>query len=153
MSKHLKELLMENYQTIGVTYNGQLNEGSGDLKRYTFKAPKNMRLIVGDKVVITGGDGVSMKVGTVEELHEIPQIDFDAQYSYKWIIAALDLEQYNELVAFDANFDSTMVQVEREQKRQELLDAYNEKLPKDSKARGMLDALLGGLNRLTSSKE
>lgn len=148
MNKHLKELLMENYQTLGITFNNKLGVDSTDYKVYTFKAIISHTFALGDKVVVSGGDGVAMKVGTVEELHETPQIDFDAVFSYSWVIDTISLELYNEQVAFDANFDSTMVEVERAKKRQELLDQYNDGLPANSKAKAMLDKLVGSLKSI-----
>lgn len=98
------ELFQEDImQTIGVLFDRPAdphNIGRSAGRVYTYKADKEMELKVGDQVVVEVSN--EMKVVTVVEVHEFPQIDYTQSSTfYKWVVSKIDLNRYNQLLEHD----------------------------------------------------
>lgn len=108
---HIAELLREDYTTVVVS----LNSSGSALYPY-----KVLRAHVEQGLYRVGGccltpsadkmkssdelrntDFPSVKAGVITCIHENPDIDFDAEFSYKWLVAPLDLSVYKALVDQD----------------------------------------------------
>lgn len=98
------ELFQEDImKTVGVLFDRPSdphNIGRSNGRVYTYKAHKNMELKVGDQVVVEVNS--ELKVVTVVEVHEFPQIDYTQSNTfYKWVVSKVDFGQYNQLLEHD----------------------------------------------------
>lgn len=76
---------LQDFNTVGVRFD--------DSKRtYTYKTTEKFE--EGDRAIVCP-NGI-LKVVTVREVHDTPQIDFGSNIEYKWIVQKVDLESYNK---------------------------------------------------------
>ena len=164
--KHLLSLLQDNYTTVKIVY-GQMNDKpkyktsatgkyldedgmipvfersvvhNGSLNSYTFKT--DLKLEVGDLVVVETTVTGRFKICTVVEVHKTPQIDLDADFDYKWIAAKVDLDHYAKLNAQEQKFQNALQQVEKARRKAEILNDLTQHLPEGSEARKIFNEAL-----------
>ena len=109
-NNHMKELLLNNFQTIGVQFQGCHNGVT-----YTYKAPKDMEFNSksdeNDFVVVVTNDGI--KVAEVVRVDAEPDIDLSLGVNYKWIVGKIDFTEYKEMVEKDKKADSLLIELEK----------------------------------------
>lgn len=103
-------LLANNCQTIGVRFKDHAGEAIGS--EYTYKAPKDMTLGVGDHVVVNAPSTGPTAV-IVTSVHEELNIDVEAPFNYTWIMCKVKSSTYQ------ANLDKDDAIRERVEKLQE----------------------------------
>lgn len=106
---------------------------------YIYKAPIDTKLTAGESYVVVNSPHGGLKVAQVVQVHARPEIDFDGDTDYKWIVQAIDLSEYNANVERERNFNDAMVEVERERQRENVMESFRNKLPEGSHARQMFD--------------
>lgn len=111
---HLLTLLQKDFTTVDVKF-------AGTDRYYTFKAPLNMTLAPGDRVVVDAAD--ELKVACVVKVHEEPVIDFDKPYALKWVVQKVDVAAYEEQQAREAAALHMLNKSEQKRKQQAALEA------------------------------
>jgi len=125
MSKHhQEELLLNDYYTIGVAFS---TEATSML--YTYKVDKSMKVEEEDFVVVVANG--EYKIVQVKEVHEENQIDFNTNFSYKYIINKIDFTTYNKLKERSQIITKTLTESKRRKLKSELLENLTEGLDKD----------------------
>lgn len=120
---NLTSLISDNYKTIECSYDrtsvNPLTPVRGE-KMYTYKAPLDMDLQVGDAVIVNPPQG--FKVVIVTKIHDAPQINPDARYEYKWIVSKVDQTQYQTRMTNEALVREKLARLKRLQRvRDELM--------------------------------
>jgi hypothetical protein len=90
--KHFAELFRTDYYTVGVKF---ADDPYGrNPKEYTYKVPKSMNLVCGDRVLVCVPNDLSkvqeLKVTTVQTINREPEIESNVGFDYKWIVAKFD---------------------------------------------------------------
>jgi len=124
MSKHQEELLLNDYYTIGVAFSTEATA-----MFYTYKVDKSMKIEEEDFVVVIANG--EYKIVQVKEVHEENQIDFNTNFSYKYIINKIDFTTYNKLKERSQVIAKTLTESKRRKLKSELLDNLTEGLDKD----------------------
>jgi len=89
---NLPNAIREDYYTISVLF--QTNT-----KPYTYKVHKSIKLETGDAVVIDSPSG--LQIVSVWTVHDFPQINYDSNMEYKWIVCKVDKTLYEQLKSQD----------------------------------------------------
>lgn len=106
-------------------------------RTYTYKVPKAWAITEGDLLVVPTR-GV-LGFATVVTVDEFPVIDVDADFTYKWAIQRIDLQEHNALVDAERRFGETIQEVERVKQRESLLTSFRDSLPDGSAARALFE--------------
>lgn len=88
---------------------------------YVYKCSLAMaqQMKTGDRVVVPPtGRNPSMRVATVWQVHATPQIDFSANFDYKWIVQVLDTAEYDEHMDREMRFKAMLLEVEKVKERE-----------------------------------
>ena len=114
----------ETMQTVGIVFDRPAdphNLKSSDGKVYTYKAPIDLMLAVGDQVVVQVSQ--ETKVVTVVEVHDIPNIDYtNSSIHYKWIVCKVDFSEYNKLLEQERIIRQNLRQLARKNQRTYLVN-------------------------------
>lgn len=98
----------------------ELKPAQPAVQTYSYKVPKDIKLEVGDIVVVPTQDTISF--ARVEIVDELPLLDFSQDITYKWIVSKVDFTQYNALVKAEAEFARKMEAVQRMRVQQEAIN-------------------------------
>jgi len=112
-------------------------------KLYTYKAKKSLGLQVGQTVMVERDDMLAF--ATVVKVHDVPEIDLDAPFDYKWIVNKVDRAEYDRTLVEEANFMQLARAAEREHQRELLKGKFMEHLPADSIGRKLFDEAVAKL--------
>lgn len=170
-NRHLFSLLDTSYTTIGVRFQNQSypapppmsrdSEGSLRTKHapssqhdsftdgYTYKVPKDWDVREGNLVVVESGLTGALELASVVRVDLTPNIDVDADFDYKWVVQLVDLADYSVRVQKEADFNKSMLEVERVKQRESLLDSFRNSLPEGSAARELFEATTATLPAAT----
>lgn len=99
---------------------------------YQYKVPKLWGTQVDDRLVVDTPYG--MKVARVVEVDPTGAIDPDADHTYRYAVQKVDTTEYDVLVKREADFQATMLQVERTAQREEAAAKYRAHLPEGSES-------------------
>lgn len=151
---HILSLLQQNYNTISVAFlaDGKASSISAEknglswgavltqtgVKLYTYKIKDNQKVKPGDYVVVMAPSDIP-KVVVVVDVHATPNIDLDADFSYKWVIQVVDCTAYDAQLKAEKDFKQTLTTIEREKQRESLLTDFTKHLPEGSAARLKFD--------------
>lgn len=105
---------------------------------YVYKVPKAWDVKQGDALVVLN-DNNQLKIVTVAKVDLAPDIDVDADFSYKWAVSKVDLTEFNELVNREKEFSTSMLEVERTKQRESLVNSFRDSLPEGSEARRLFE--------------
>ena len=132
--KHFAELFRTDYYTVAVKFRTDSYYRSD--KHYTYKVPKTIELIEGDKVLVCVSNDLSkvdeLKVTTVQAINREPEIESNAGFDYKWIVAKLNdvLAPYVDNIEKDKKLKRAVYKLEaameRAMLRVQLADALKE---------------------------
>ncbi len=90
-------------------------------KPYTYKAPSDMALKVGDQVIVEVSS--EFKVVTVVEVHETPNIDYsNSSIHYKWLVGKVDMASYNKCLESDKLIRHKLRLLAHNRQRHSLID-------------------------------
>ena len=128
-NKHILSLLQTGYTTVQARF-----QSSGRL--YTYKAKKD-QVKKGDHAVVNAPGGLA--IVEIIKVDKAPCINVDAPYNYKWLVQKVDLSEYNQVVALEVEFNEVIAEVERERKKEELLNSFNKYLKPGTKAHTMFN--------------
>ena len=107
---------LQDFNTVGVRF-------ADSDRTYTYKTTEKFE--EGDKAIVCPNG--MLKVVTVKEVHETPQIDFGSNIEYKWIVQKVDLENYSnrmkqeELMAVELR--KSIANKKREEVKAELVNS------------------------------
>jgi hypothetical protein len=112
---------------VGVKRPANYNEGA--LPRlYTYKVKLSDNAKVGDTAVVMVARGLIMV--SIVEVHDVPKIDLDAKFDYKWLVQIIDMAAYNSLLQKEENFKILLQNIERKKQvaaiKNEVLDMYKD---------------------------
>jgi hypothetical protein len=113
------------------------------IQTYTYKVPKTWGIKEGDLLVVPTRGTVGF--ANVVKVDAEPEIDVDADFTYKWAIQRVDFEYHNELVANEKKFADTLQEVERVKQRESLLESFRSSLPEGSAARQLFEQTTASL--------
>lgn len=95
---------------------------------YTYKVKLSDNPKVGQTAIVMVARGLVMV--TIVEVHDVPKIDLDAKFDYKWLVQLVDLGQYNALLQSEENFKLMLQSIERKKQvaaiKAEVLDMYKD---------------------------
>ncbi len=97
--------LCEGGKTVGVVFS-KAKYAEGHQKMYTYRIEDAMTAKVGDMAVVER-DGEYSFVD-IMEVHEESQIDINASYRYKWLVAIVDRTEYLERLRIE---DETLADI------------------------------------------
>jgi hypothetical protein len=156
--RHLLSLLQEGYVTIAVRFmNNHGNDKAVILpaagselkvkapvktneKTYTYKA-KLGQVVVGDYVTVMAPGNV-LKVCEVLEVHDEPELNLNAEYSYKWIVSLIDLQPYADTLQKERDFSKKVLRVERVHQRNIFIAKFKESFGLTSDSTDLVDSLI-----------
>lgn len=153
---HLVSLLQEGYTTVKVEFGsiGQIppidyvldepwngaqahqQPARATQQRYTYKCFFDCK--VGD-VVVVPPTGKGLGLATVVAVDPEPDLNFEGDIEYKWLIAKVDFTQYINVQGKETALIRGLRDVERQKERQALLDHYQLALPQEGEARKLID--------------
>ena len=91
--------LLQNFITVEAVFDDDIDLDEvrdGDYHptgfAYTFKATKQMGLTVGDLALVQAQNRLA--IVAIKAVHEVPQINLDAHYEYKWVIQKVDFTDF-----------------------------------------------------------
>lgn len=108
------------------------------VKGYTYKAHLDDNIQVGD-VVVVDSPNVGLTLVDVVAVHDIPQINLAAEYTYKWIVQRVDTTRYQETLRREKEFTELVVEAERVSQRELLLQQFKDTMPPSGPARILLE--------------
>lgn len=149
-ANHMMCLLQKDYITVAATYNETASPLSSYSKAYTFKATASMNLAVGDTCVVEAPNG-EFKLVTITAIHETPQIDLEADFAYKWLVQKVDTTGYEANKKREQEFTDTLVALEKEKQRQQVLEDMQQHLPQALKDK--LAGAVAALNNQIATSE
>lgn len=111
-------------------------------KRYTYKVPKNLKVEIGDSLLVCKhevSEVAALNVVQVVSINLEPEIDGDAPFNYKWVVDRLDsvLVKYNENIGKDNRLKKAVAKLENALQRVSLrkqLEAAFQEIPDEDKA-------------------
>lgn len=149
--RHLISLLQNDYVTVKVVFQrpdyapitGSTN------KRYTYKA----RLPIAKDDIAVVEVSSRLAIVKVVEVNDVPQIDVDADYDYKWLVQRIDRTAYDNTVAVEKKFTEAMMAAEKAHQRLLLAQKFTDHLPIGSEARTLFDAAVAEVQQLGVKNE
>lgn len=107
---------LQEFNTVSVRF-------SDTSKTYTYKTKENFE--AGDKAIVNPNG--MLKVVTVIDVHETPQIDFGSNIEYKWIVQKVDTRAYEAILAQEeaiaVELRKSIAAKKRKEVKQELLES------------------------------
>ena len=132
---HLVSAFQKSYTTIKVVFNNGAdfnieNDFLPDRndKRYTYKCLNSFHPKVGDIFIVHTLDA-ELKCVTVTEVHLSPQIDFDSDINYKWVVDKVDSSMYDGVMESEKELKDKIVILELESKKQQYINTMKEANP------------------------
>lgn len=113
---------------------------------YTYKTLLKDNVQPNDTVVVIVGN--EMVLVKVVEVHELPQIDLDADFDYKWIVQRIDTAAYDKMQEKEQQFQQAMVEVERVKQREKVKQEMTQLLIDSPVAKGIFEGAVKSLNQL-----
>lgn len=153
--KHMFSLLDQTYTTVRVqfpSYNpdDRYEEGhkapklkgapwqdTPSAQGYIYKVPLAWDLQVDDELIVDTSAGLIMT--TVVRVDDVPEIDVDANFDYKWAVQKVDRTEYNALVDKEKRFSSSLQEIERVKHRDAIVASFRESLPEGTEARRLFE--------------
>lgn len=88
-------------------------------KTYTYKVNhmQAANLAKGDRVVVPT-DADAFAVATVWMVDKTPQIDYNAQFEYRWLVQKVDAQEYNQNLAHEQQFRALLEENEKQRQRE-----------------------------------
>lgn len=117
---NLVSALQENYTTVEILYRGSNNNS------YTFKT--DLDLAVGDLVVVPSVKEHDCDVALVVKVHTTPQIDFNVNYVYKWVINKVDVEAHNERLKKEEALQQELMLIEFKKAKENITSVLKEQM-------------------------
>ena len=111
-------LLQENITTIGVRLNGSY-------KSYTYKT-RISDIEEGDFVVVLGAK--ELTIGEVIKVDDVPNIDPNADFKYKWVVQKVDTGIFDQLTEKDEEAYKLLIEAEKKVAKDKLVNLYKETL-------------------------
>lgn len=140
-AKHILSLIQNDMTTVAVSYKPH------STKHYTFKALKSEELKAGDFVIVpcaADETRFGFHVCRIEAVHDEPQIDTDAVYTYKWLVGKIDTTRYAGILEVEERFEAMINKLRQKQMRRQLVDSVIHEFDEGSQERKDLELLLSG---------
>lgn len=112
----LLNTLLENVTTVQVKF----QDGQTNGRRYTYKVPTSWDTKVGD-VLVVDAPSTGFTAVEVTAVDKAPQLDADADFTYKWAVQKVDRSGYDAQLKREALFLEQLAEVERLSARAETL--------------------------------
>lgn len=114
-------------------------------KTYTYKAPLVANVKEGDFVIVHNGD--EFGIARVVKVHDVPKIDVNASFRYKWIVQRVDTSSYLEQMAREEEFRESLRHAERVNARESMVRQALEGLPEDAPGRELFQAAVDSFRK------
>lgn len=128
-TNHLISLFRQDFTTIKVKFK------ESDDKLYTYKCLKSEAdaLEIGCHVIVDVsiymGDDRKFKAAIVAQIDSVPDIDYDSDIIYKWIVCKVDTTIYNEILEQEVILKEKIIAVELENKKNQYIKTIEEASP------------------------
>ena len=113
--KHVVELLTDDYYTIGVQF-------AGTNAYYTYKVDNSVKVETGDFVIVKARGKFS--VAEVVRVDKGSKVDFDASYTYAYIVQKVDSARYDELCERSERIKAIVVELHRRNIKSALIKEF-----------------------------
>jgi hypothetical protein len=130
----LNELTESEFEQLGAAF--PFIASALPAKLYTYKCSKDVasELTKGDRVVVPTGEN-AMAVATVWLVDGAAEIDYNAQFAYRWIVQKVEDQKYRENMQHEADFRKLLVESEKRRQREAIRAAMLQSLvPQDEKS-------------------
>lgn len=118
---------------------------------HTYKALMSDNVKVGDTVAVIVGK--EMLLVSVAEVHDLPQIDLDADFDYKWIVQKIDTTAYDKMAENEKQFQLAMVEVERAKQREKVKQEMEQLLIDSPIAKNIFEGAVKSLNQIIEGEK
>lgn len=110
--RHLISLMEKDYDTVSVVFQKDSNRPATTStgKRYTYKCLKGTPL-VGDIAIVEVGEQLAFV--KIVEVHNTPQIDFNADYDYRWLLQYVNRKSYDNRMSSEKKFMEGVAEAEK----------------------------------------
>lgn len=126
-SQHVASLFQETMTTVAVTYGH--SDTYNDSQLYVYKIDRGDCIQADDLVLVYAKS--SIKVARVREVHESPQLDYESDINYSWVIGAIPqeaLDLYEKRMTQEAEFAKLAQEAENQHQRKSMKDKILEVL-------------------------
>lgn len=110
---------------------------------YTYKAMLTDNIKPGDAVVVEVARGLVLV--TVESVDDVPRIDVDATFDYKWVVCKVDQSAYQQRLQAEENFRHSLQMIERKKQQNRIKSELLQLHADDPEALGMFNLAVQGL--------
>lgn len=141
-NKDMPDIYVQSVNNYDVNVTQGTVRGQGARPRsYTYKCPLDVAKLLepGMLVIVPESEHKGVQIGTVVAIDDEPDLNFEGNITYKWIIGAVNTEQYDRIIAQEQEMIRLLRESERVKAREELLNAYQLSLPEGSEARKLFD--------------
>lgn len=107
---------------------------------YTFKATASMGLAVGDLAVAHARD--KLAIVAITDVHDVPQIDPNANFDYKWLIQKIDLTDYKNNLAQDQAYKVLMARLALVERKKALSERLSQAAQSDELLKQMYQKMI-----------
>lgn len=132
-SRHLISLLQTGYTTVEVVFQNDSNRVVPSTGRHYVYKTKKLDIQVDQTVVVRVSGKYAL--AQVVAVHDVPRIDVDADFDYKWIVQVVDPTEYNTTREAENTFKATLQEVEKLKQRDQLIEDFNKHLVDGSPAK------------------
>ena len=146
---HTIAALQQDYHTIRVRF--KLSDNTYTVKEYTYKARFDQLVSAGDQVIVDSPYG-GMKVVIVTDVDDFANIDFDATYTYKWIVQKVDTSTYEDNLASEIEAGKAIRQLRNNAKRFAVREELNQ-LVKGPASKTLYQTILGMFGLQVADKD
>lgn len=116
---------LQEFYTVGVKFDPTLEgEVSDHNKEYVYKVDMDVELKEGDFVVVEAVG--QLKVVIVTEVHLTPQINYNGNTAYKWVLQKVEVDAYKEKVKEEQYMKHNLKLLEANQQRDIIRKAFIE---------------------------
>lgn len=119
----LAAMLNDQLKTIEVQFKDCAGQPVG--ASYTYKT--ELDLEVGDEVVVDS-PSTGMTVVYVSQIHDLPQLDTQAPFQYKWVVSKVDRAGYDTRLETEADLEKEFAVIKHKQQRLNALNELKESL-------------------------
>lgn len=142
--------LQKPFITVGAVFENEiyindiLNNNNKDCSHqgfcYTFKAEIDSGLQVGDYAVVHARN--QLQIVKIVEIHQVPNIDKNATFEYKWVIQKIDFDNFKNRQNEQKKLAVLLTALSNAEYKQSLLDKLNSLASKDETVKQLIKQLL-----------
>lgn len=141
---HLVSLMQEGFTTVAVVFarDTRAEFPVGQQRSYTYKCPSDVAesLTAGDLVIVPPSNDTKLpSIATVVRVDDEPELNFEGDIQYKWLIGKVDTSRYDDIQKKEKAMVKVLRDSERQRQREQLLESYQMSLPQDAESRKLFN--------------